>query len=189
MNRHRISTARRASSALLALGVLGAAAPATAADPADTSWTLRYAGRSTNAAINDPEMADMLHALLPTSLVEPVTLNLWGPPEPVLWTGPLVSMSACRSHDCGSKAFLWIDTAHNTGLAATADCGLYQVQGEWKWRVCQLTIGSRSFDAATVPAPAREALKAWIADRDLGIARARFVGADDVGHELDASWR
>ncbi|WP_343633420.1 hypothetical protein [Roseateles sp.] len=162
---------------------------AIAAEAVDTSWALRHVDQSTNAAIQDPKMAGTLRALVPRPLRQAVTQDLWGPPDPVRTSGDSVSMSACRPHDCGAKGFLWLDTAHGTAIAATADCDLQRIAGEWKWRACRLSVGSLAYGPDDLPPQARDAVKAWIADRDLEITSARFTGRVGETRALDDSWR
>lgn len=170
-HRHARSTAL--SMAFMVL----ASTSAEAAAPVDTTWALLYVGRSTNEARWDPRMDATLRALLPREMLKPVQTNLSGPPGPVLGAGPSLALSACRSHDCGSKAFLWLDTDHGAAVAATASCDLQRIGTSWKWRNCALSIGSRAYAAEQVPAPALQALQAWLVEEDMTVGTAAFIGA------------
>ena len=166
-------------------------ASTSAAGPADARWMLHYAGHSTNAAIGDPKMADTLAALLPAPLAEQVTENFAGPPGPVLSAGSDIVLSACRAHDCGDKAFLWVDTAAGTALGAVAACpGLIDAEEVHRWNGCRLELGSRTGSDETVSREARQALLAWLADEDLKVEQVSFLGGDGVRRALDpASYR
>lgn len=159
---------------------------AVSAASTETGWVLRYVGHSANEVMWDPRLTDTLRELLPEAMLEPVNTNLGGPPGPVLGLGPDISLSACRAHDCGDKAFLWIETSSGTALGATAACpGLANPSSMHRWNGCRMSLGSLAYTGETVPLPARRALMAWLSDEDMEITSVRFTGPDNASRPLD----
>ena len=123
--------------ALVALAV----AASGLAHAADLSWPLSYAGKSTNEFILNKRANPLINTRLPSTLARDVTLSLDGPPDPVIVKdGRYVSVSACRPHDCGDKAFFWIDTRTGAGLGAIVGYRGFM-------------IGSNAFPAANIRRP------------------------------------
>lgn len=155
--------------AALALAAASAlvATSAFAQGPADRSarWLLPFDGRSTNDVVHDPRMGAVIARLVPAAMARELLGALGGPPDPLLVTdGRHVSMSACMPHACDVKGFLWLDVADGMGLGAI--------------RVGRtLRLGSRGFTPATIPAPARVALRAWLDDLGASPTAVRFLGA------------
>ncbi len=182
--RRRRPAAVRIGAGLLLAGAATTAAPAAA--PPDARWMAQYAGHSTNEAMGDPRMAGILAGLVPAGQFESVQDNLGGPPGPVTGSGPDIVLSACRPHDCGDKAFVWIDTSASAALSATAECpGLPDARDIHRWNGCRLSLGSLAYDGATLPPRARDALRAWLVDEDLQVDAVEFVGRDGVARALD----
>lgn len=156
--------------ALVALAVMASGL----AQADDLSWPLAYAGKSTNDLVRDKRVGPLVNTRLPSSLAEDVVLSLGGPPDPVIVKeGRYVSASACRPHDCGDKAFFWIDTRTGAGLGAIVGYRGFM-------------IGSNAIPAANIPAPAMQALLDWIRYADISPDTVTFVGRDGKTTELDA---
>lgn len=147
--------------------ILGAASTAVAQPrgAASARWLLEADGRSTNEVVHDPRMGAVIARAVPAAMVSELHGALGGPPDPLLVTdGRHVSMSACMPHVCDVKGFLWLDVADGRGLGAI--------------RVGRtLRLGSRTFTPATIPAPARAALRAWLDDLGASPTAVRFVRA------------
>jgi uncharacterized protein YecT (DUF1311 family) len=139
----------------------------------ELTWPLSYAGKSTNQFVWDKQVKHLIDSRLPSTLADDVLPSLGGPPDPVVVTaGRYVSVSACRPHDCGDKAFFWIDT--HTGAGFGAHDGY---RGFW--------IGSNAFAADRIPAPAMRALLNWLAYDAIQPASVTFVDRDGHATQLD----
>lgn len=161
---------RRAALCLLAFAL---ALPAIAAT--SVAWVLDYTGKSTNRFIWDKRTRALVTAHVPAPLARDVLDGLGGPPEPVFVTaGRYLSASACVAHACPDKGFFWIDSV--TGIAL----GAYGSGSE-------LRIGSKDFGAAALPAPARQALLAWLTDNRIAPRSVTFTGRDGRAAALDAA--
>ncbi len=94
----------------------------------DFSWLLALDGQSEGKIVGDPRFSDIVSAVVPDAplgkddperLRDIVKSNLTGPPEEIrVIDGRYVTFSACRAHDCESKAYIWFDTVQKTGIAA-----------------------------------------------------------------------
>ena len=182
----RLWLSRRHRGASLIAALLASTTSAFAAPHVNATWMLNYVGRSTNVAMWDSKMEGTLRVLLPNEMLEPVEQNLGGPPDPVLGSGPDIVLSACRGHDCGDKGFLWVDASAGTALGAVAACpGLPTDTEVHRWNGCRLDLGSLAYGQEALPRKAREALRAWIVNEDLGIVAVNFVGSDGVSRPVD----
>jgi hypothetical protein len=171
-----MSTARRArgrtvSLAALLSSLVAAPAPvmlaaqgaAPAASPPD--WLLAFDGRSTNDVAHDPRLGRLITRQIPAAMATTLRDALGGPPDPLQVTdGRTVAMSACQPRACGTKGFLWLDLAAGTALGA-----IYEAP--------TLRLGSRALAPDTLPAAARTALLAWLADLDAVPRTVRFTNA------------
>jgi len=145
----------------------------TATDPAKTtvSWPLQYRDRSANEFIWDKKTPGLVKATVPRKMVDDVLDGLGGPPDPVyVKDNRYFSTSACVSHACMSKSFYWLDTARGVALAAllldAGDDG-----------VSTLDLGSRTLSRRHIPAAAKAALMAWMADLNVTPGRVSFMDA------------
>jgi uncharacterized protein YecT (DUF1311 family) len=163
---------RGAMTLALALLVAGwSAAPAYASPSVD--WMLSYEGKSTNEFVWDKRTASLVRTRLPAKLSDPVLSGLGGPPDPVVVTDHrYVSVAACVPHDCGDKAFLWVDTKTGVGLGAAFGYG------------DKLTIGSNGLTASAIPQLARRALIDWITEQDMKPATVEYIGGDGASTPL-----
>jgi hypothetical protein len=94
----------------------------------DFSWLLALDGQTEDRIVGDPRFTDVLSAVVPDAplaadeperLRDIVKSNLIGPPDEIrVIDKRYVTFSACRAHDCESKAYVWFDTLQKTGIAA-----------------------------------------------------------------------
>lgn len=140
-----------------------------------TPWLLGYQGKSTNEFIWDKRARELVNTRIPSALSDDVLTALGGPPDPVVIVdGRYASVSACRPHSCTEKGFLWVDTKTGIGL------GAYYLSDT-------LRLGSNGLAAEHIPAPARQALIAWLTDHDLHTASAEFIGRSGDRVKLEAA--
>lgn len=151
---------------ILALALLAASAAAGAAPASHPSaWVLAYAGKSTNSFIWDKRARALVQSRVPAALARDVLAGLGGPPGPVLVeAGRYMAASACVHHYCPDKGFFWIDSRTGAGLGAYfAEAGSV------------LRLGSNAVDAQRIPAPAQQALVAWLGEYGLRPETVSFV--------------
>jgi uncharacterized protein YecT (DUF1311 family) len=168
---------RKMHGALL-LGIAGCllsgASLTLAADGRD-AWVLSYEGKSTNAFIWDKRANSLIRASLPTRLANDVMDGLGGPPDPVrVIEHRYVSVSACVAHACMMKGFFWIDAQSGAALGATVVDNA-------------LLVGSKNLAATALPAPARQALSAWLSDNDIEPSKLEFMNAGGATTRLAQS--
>jgi len=78
-----------------------------------------------------------------------------------------VTISACRMHDCGSLAMLWVDTQEKVGIFAINHLP----------SLCQVAIGSRNIAMTQIPKEFWGAFQAWKLEHGSEGCTV-FVGAD-----------
>lgn len=155
-----------------AASVASAASPTS---PASAPWLLGYEGKSTNALVQDARIKTLVAARVPRALVDDLLGSLGGPPDPVIVTGRrYVAMSACRTHACPEKGFLWVDTQTSVAL------GAHFLDGD-------LLLGSNGMTAQSIPAAAKKALVDWLSDQNLQTTTAAFVGRSGQRTALNAA--
>lgn len=158
---------------LIVAALLCGAAWAAVAQPAP--WLLDYEGKSSNALIWDKRTRPLVRAHLPKALAREVVDALGGPPDPVLVAAKrYVSMSACASHACPLKGFFWIDTETGAAVGASYFSG-------------ELKLGSNDFAAAQLPEPARQAMRAWIAEQELRPTSVEYIDRQGKSSKLEAA--
>ena len=144
----------------------------TASAKAPVTWPLHYRNKSANEFIWDKKTRALIAATVPRKMVDDVLAGLGGPPDPVYVKDKrYFSTSACIAHACVSKAFYWLDSKRGAALAAllldAGDDG-----------VSTLDLGSRSLSAHRIPAEAKSALMAWVADKSVQPGRVSFMDAN-----------
>lgn len=154
----------------------GAAPRASPVKPAaPPHWLLAFDGRSTNEVAHDPRLGRLITRQIPAAMAATLRAALSGPPDPLLVTdGRTLAMSACQPHACGTKGFLWLDLAAGTALGAIYDAPT-------------LRLASRALAPDTLPAAARSALLAWLADLDAAPRTVRFTNARGTVTRLAAA--
>ena len=144
------------------------------------SWVLSYENKSTNQFAHDARTATLVNNTVPAKLAPRVLDALGGPPNPVFVREKrYLSASACVPHNCTSKGFFWIDTSTGAGLGA-------QLEESSGTTPVTLTIGSNTLSASNIPAAARDAVVAWIADTGLTPRQAAFMDTGGVTTAIDA---
>ncbi|MFO0095252.1 MAG: hypothetical protein ACK54K_13210 [Gemmatimonadaceae bacterium] len=163
--RRTVPVAALVSSMLAAPLTPPLAAQRTAPSASPPHWLLAFDGRSTNEVAHDPRLGRLLSRQIPAAMAATLRAALGGPPDPLQITdGRTVAMSACQPHACDTKGFLWLDLAAGTALGAIYDAPT-------------LRLGSRALAPDALPAAARTALLAWLADLDASPRTARFTDA------------
>jgi hypothetical protein len=163
------------------LATLLALPSAEATVPAQIAWPIGYKGASTNDFIWDQRTHALVHSAVPRRLAEQVLDGLGGPPDPVFVAEErFVSVSACPPHNCGVKAFFWIDTLTGAGLGAIFHASYPSKGGS-------LTISSIQLSATQIPAVARIAIADWLFDHDYIVSDVEFAAENEMPQRLDAS--
>ncbi|MGI4844466.1 MAG: lysozyme inhibitor LprI family protein [Janthinobacterium lividum] len=150
---------------LLLAALAGAAGSAGAgAQAGPHEWLLSYQGKSTNALIWDKRTRRLVETRVPAKLSRLVLAGLGGPPGPVVVSGGrFVAASACVAHACPDKGFFWIDAKTGVGLGAY-------------FGGTALQLGSNGMQAGAIPADARRAVLAWLAEQELRPMTVEFIG-------------
>jgi len=114
----------------------------------------------------------------PAPLGETLAEFLCGPPDEVSSDSTHVVLSGCRAHACIEKAWVWIDATEDKAVAALVH---YTFNGDKAVNGCYLLLFSNDYPARDIPAIAKRALSAWLANQRESIGpvlQTRYIGPD-----------
>jgi hypothetical protein len=155
--------------------------PAAAADPSLFGWILQH--DSTNGVVWDPHWSRLAARTTPRFDLGPTVYRrrllahfeagMGGPPDPVrIVDDRYIVLGACVPHDCGDKAFLWIDPVDDLTIGAIASAP-YQDEA-----TPSPIVFSRSVSCVTLPGRFRTAFDAWLIASRIKPGPIGFVGRD-----------
>ncbi len=175
---------RRLVACVLTTAFVVATTRAEAKDPSPYGWILRY--DSTNSVVWDPHWPALAAATTPRfdlgpgvdrrRLLDHFEAGMGGPPDPVrIVDDRYLVLGACVPHDCGDKAFLWIDPVMRKSIGAIAGVSFFPSTPPFH---ASLILFSRSLDCSALPSAFDAALDRWIQDHEMSVDHVSFVGFD-----------